>query len=205
MFEDDIRAFFESAKEKYREIASADPSLKGKRSYIFQTGEPVFQPDLMIVGINPGADYPGEFTLTNDGGNKYVEDSAPWFGTLRSVIPIEYLKDCVGTNKYYVNTPQEKDIRNMELKSLGTQLTRTLIDDVIKPKHIICLGDDVFNTIKIGPCRLPVPGLKFKVGDRKGIPVAYIPNPSPRNSGEYRKEQFPVYREAVRNFMQDTL
>lgn len=205
MFEEDLRNFFESAKEKYKEITDAEPLLQGKRSYIFQTGEPVFQPELMIVGINPGADYPGEFTLTNEGKNMYVEDDAPWFGTLRSIIPMAYLKCCVGTNKYYVNTPKEKDIKNKELKKVGTLLTRKLIDEVIKPRHIICLGNDIFNTIKIGDCQIPFPGLKFKVGDRNSIPVAYIPNPSPFNGSEYRKEQLPVYREAVRNFVQDAI
>lgn len=200
MFKDDIDNFFKERVVKgYDEIQKEDPSLTGKSFYVFQTGEPSFQPELMVIGFNPGGGYFGEISLTNGSQNRYITDGG-WFATLRSIVPQEYLEHCVGTNKYYVNTPQDKDIKNVELKKLGTKLTRELIK-IIQPKHILCLHTDTFNTIKNSSVSKPYEGINFKVSKMGNIPVAYIPNPSPRNNHFYKGEKLSIYREAIVTFM----
>lgn len=200
MFKDDIDNFFKERVVKgYDEIQKEDPSLTGKSFYVFQTGEPSFQPELMVIGFNPGGDYLGEISLTNGSQNRYITDGG-WFATLRSIVPQEYLEHCVGTNKYYVNTPQDKDIKNKKLKELGTRLTRELIG-IIQPKHILCLHTDTFNTIKNSSVSKPYEGINFKVSKMGNIPVAYIPNPSPRNNHFYKGEKLSIYREAIVTFM----
>lgn len=200
MFKDDIDNFFKERVVKgYDEIQKEDPSLTGKSFYVFQTGEPSFQPELMVIGFNPGGDYLGERSLTNGSQNRYITDGG-WFATLRSIVPQEYLEHCVGTNKYYVNTPQDKDIKNKKLKELGTRLTRELIN-IIQPKHILCLHTDTFNTIKNSSVAKPYESINFKESKMGTIPVAYIPNPSPRNNHFYKGEKLSIYRESIVTFI----
>lgn len=200
MFKEDIEEFFQKeVVTGYKKIQEEDSALNGKSYYVFQTGEPSFQPDLMVIGFNPGGNSAKYISLTNGSQNRYITDGG-WFATLRSIVPQEYLEHCVGTNKYYVNTPQDKDIKNKKLKELGTSLTRELIG-IIQPKHILCLHTDTFNTIKNSSVSKPYEGINFKVSKMGDIPVAYVPNPSPRNNNFYKEEKLPEYREAIINFM----
>lgn len=200
MFKEDIEEFFQKeVVTGYKKIQEEDSALNGKSYYVFQTGEPSFQPDLMIIGFNPGGNSAKYRSLTNGNQNRYITDGG-WFATLRSIVPQEYLEHCVGTNKYYINTPQDKDIKNKKLKELGTRLTRELIG-IIQPKHILCLHTDTFNTIKNSSVSKPYEGINFKVSKMGTIPVAYVPNPSPRNNNFYKEEKLPKYREAIINFM----
>lgn len=86
MFKETIDNFFEEVNKRYTEIQKNDPLLFGKAAYIFQTGIPTFQPNLMVIGFNPGGNYTGDkIRLTNGDSNLYLFGNG-WFATLRSII-----------------------------------------------------------------------------------------------------------------------
>ena len=201
-FDSAIASFWKDVQSQYKDVIYNDPELIGKSVYVFQTGYPSFRPELMVIGSNPGGGYAGEFSLTNGEMNRYLSDDL-WFNRLRTVIPEHYLESCVGTNKYYVNTPQDKGIKNKKLKYLGTYFTRKLVD-IIEPRHIICLHGDTFNTL-VGNRNFIVPDsrINLKRGIYKNIPVCCIPNLSGKCQRFYKKDLLPIFNHAVYEFMNE--
>ena len=202
--------------EKVQKIYTPLQKKYGNRDYyLFQT-ECRFNPDLMIVVLNPGANFCTGKKEMSQGYNAYLTD-APWFNTLRKVFDYphnEFLKDildnCVGTNRYLFNTGNQSGLGNIteemvddkKFANVAGELLDELID-IIKPKHIVAVHKDVYNHLaKLNKREFNV----TKAGcTNKGIPVLYVPNFSGRNKSRYfTEDKLKEWTTAIETFMKES-
>ena len=207
-FEELVKAYWEKVQQQYAPYVAEGGILANHDYYVFQT-KYKYQPDLMIVGVNPGGNGSGHDGWLTQGINSYTEGAPPWFQTLRNAFDYPNNKElavmldtCVGSNKYFVNTGSEKDVPK-EIQSMATLLIRELVD-IVRPKHVLTLGYDVFCTIKNRPEQVKeFDMIKFKYSNRNGIPVGYIPNPSRINQACYTPEKLQGWNNALEWFLID--
>ncbi len=196
--------------------------------YVFQT-DIRYEPDLMIVGINPGDschDYP--YLLRKKDGrvsnyylspkNEKGKQGVAWAQRLQSVFDYKpektnnsYLsqifENCVGTNKIFINTRRENGCAAFKnIHSNAKTLLEELIQ-IVNPKHIIALGLSPFNTLKQEPVKWPKnPCQNFRCSKHNGIPLAYIPNPSGLCSRYYNTdEKVKCWQETMEKFLRNEL
>ena len=181
--------------------------------YVFQTDKYHYNPDLLIVGINPGGNYYGEPQLAQK-DNYYLNGSDAWATCLQSVFGYksnEYYNDflsniyenCVGTNRVFINTRREHDI-DKKILPKAQELLEELIQ-IIQPKHIIVLGMKPFDALR-GKSKVELkvePNFKFSY--HKGIPLAYIPNPSPMCRRYYTGDKIRLWQNILVKFLGDEL
>lgn len=208
-FEEQIQAYWKKVQEQYAPYVAEGGPLENRDYYVFQTAYR-YQPELMIVGVNPGGNGIGAGRWLTQGSNSYTTGCHPWFDTLRSIFNYPddeklavVLDNCVGSNKCFVNTGNQKDLPK-EINRMSTCLIRELVD-IVKPKHILTLGSDVFCTLKNKPEKvIEFSSTKFKHSKFNETPVAYIPNPSRINQGSFSPEKIKEWNDALRWFLFDT-
>lgn len=179
--------------------------------YVFQTSYK-YNPDLMIIGINPGGEYGSEKYLVNkiaEQGkfkNMYIDwmygqnpDKTvnEWFNTLCSVFDYpnnpelkRVLENTVGTNCCYLNTGSVKgmneryDAKTFFLESKN--LVKKLVS-IIQPKKILTLGEIPFDNVRDKKVELIAVNTlnNIKSSFAGSIPVYNIPNPSRINKNQY--------------------
>lgn len=192
--------------------------------YVFQT-DVHYNPDLMIVGINPGASYHGKPFLCRKDEHGIVQnyyllgaEEDAWARRLQSVFDYKqdvnnnsYLssvfENCVGTNKVFINTRIEKGCLSFkDIHPKAKALLEELIQ-IVKPKHIVALGRSPFDTLKQCPVKqIKDSGINFKYSKYNGIPLAYIPNPSGLCSRYYNtEEKVNFWKERITEFLKDEL
>jgi len=206
---EEVLLFWNKVQEKYSVFVETGGVAQKKDFYIFQTGYR-HNPDLMIVGINPGGNVESDSKWLGPENNEnwYVKGTHTWFQTLRNIFGYpenevlrSYLENCVGSNKIFINTGNQNKIPK-EIDSISTALIRELVSDIIKPKHIIALGVSPFYTLRIGKVEFKQFGkIKLKYAYRKETPICFIPNPSARNGKYLNSETFPEWQKAIEWFM----
>jgi len=191
--------------------AQLDPISKESGNllyYVFQTPYR-FNPDLLIVGMNPGGDYKGVPFL--DRSTSYYTDCkndpqafgytiCSVFGHGENQALWQLLENAVGTNRVFFNTGNEQKLKKLprykEIVAKCSKITHTLIDEYIQPKKILTLGNDPFDCVKTtkGYDVIKVGDVVIKKSYRNEIPVCNIPNPSKRNRRYYKPEQIKQYQ-----------
>ena len=138
-FDTQINSYWENVQKIYSPLQE---KYDNRCYYLFQTKSYVFNPDLMIVGLNPGGNYQGAGKISQD-KNAYVEIDAPWFNTLRRVFDYpnnEFLKTileyCVGTNRYLLNTGNQGGLGNIVKEMVGDKsfanVAGELLDELVE-------------------------------------------------------------------------
>ena len=218
--------YWRKVQEIYAPYANQDIDKDGNPLlyYVFQT-DVHYNPDLMIVGINPGASYHGKPFLCREDEHGVVKNyyllganEDAWARRLQSVFDYKqgesnnsYLssafENCVGTNKVFINTRIEKGCLSFKdihpkAKALLEELIR-----IVKPKHIVALGRSPFDTLKQGPVKqIKDSGINFKYSKHNDIPLAYIPNPSGLCSRYYNtEEKVKSWQKTIEAFLKDQL
>lgn len=171
--------------------------------YVFQTPYR-FQPELLIVGINPGGDFKDGVPFLERENNWYTKDKQHSFsGTLCKVFGygkndklFDMLDNAVGTNMTFFNTGNVNSLKNnalsSEMRSRCVEIARNLVDNFIQPKRILCLGVPPFDGMKdkTAPIEYPIKGIRKSY--RGDTPVYYIPNPSKININKYYKNESQI-------------
>ena len=124
---------------------------------------------------------------------------------LMNIIMIFYLiyENCVGTNLVFINTRREHDI-DKKILPKAKEFLEELIQ-IIQPKHIIALGVKPFDALR-GKSKVELkvePNFKFSY--HKGIPLAYIPNPSPMCRRYYIGDKIRLWQNILVKFLGDEL
>ena len=213
--EKELHKFWEKCQDFYNsdEVTPADKKGIPLLYYVFQTDKYHYNPDLLIVGINPGGNYYGEPQLAQK-DNYYLNGSDAWATCLQSVFGYksdEYYNDflsnvyenCVGTNLVFMNTRREHDI-DKKILPKAKEFLEELIQ-IIQPKHIIALGVKPFDALR-GKSKVELkvePNFKFSY--HKGIPLAYIPNPSPMCRRYYTGDKIRLWQNILVKFLGDEL
>ena len=197
-FEYRINHFWKKVQKQYSELVCMGGIAENRDFYVFQT-DYRYNPDLMIVGINPGGDgMSGACWLCPaENANMYLKGNDKWFQMLRNIFGYPenevlkpFLENCVGSNRIFINTGNQNKIPQTNNNTLGPELIRELVSDIIQPKHIVTLGRDVFYTLKKEKEQCKVFGnINFKYAFRNGIPICFIPNPSSRNFKYFNSEK----------------
>lgn len=183
-----VHEFWHKVEEEYSELVKEGGIAEKRDYYIFQTPY-TYQPKLMFVGINPGGDSSegNSWICPKEGQNMYVSGDHPWFQTLRNIFGYPnnevlkpFFENCVGSNKVFINTGNVKKIPNSNL--LGPDLIRELVSEIIKPKHIVALGKDVFYSLSNRKATIKTFGrVNLMHSYRDDIPICYVCNPSRQN------------------------
>lgn len=197
-FEVKVQSFWTKVQDQYAELVCKGGIVENRDFYVFQT-DYHFSPDLMIVGINPGGDgiSGASWLCPAYNANMYISGNDKWFQTLRNIFGYpqnEFLKssleNCVGSNRVFINTGNQSKIPLTNKDILGPKLIRELVSEIIQPKHIVTLGRDVFYTLKTEKDQSKkIGGINFKYSYSNGIPICFIPNPSPRNGKYFNHEE----------------
>lgn len=198
---------FELKKEKWlKEVANQCHEFALKIDldfYIFQT--PVmYNPDLLIIGINPGGEKSYSEILKEKGYNKrpysdlgYDENTLvkkpEWeikaklkgSDTLRDRLKrvfnennnLNILENSMMMNMFYFNTTKEKDILNInsEIKTYCINKTKELIE-IINPKNILFLTSSEINLRGCSVENITVLGDNIKSGKLGKRTVYSIPH-----------------------------
>lgn len=214
--EKEIQFFWEEkVKAFYNQYAMSHADNNGipLLYYVFQTDKYYYNPHLLIVGINPGGNYYGEPQLAQK-DNYYIKGNDAWATCLQMVFGYrdnEYHNDflsklfenCVGTNHVFINTHRERDLEK-NLLPKAKELLEELIQ-IIQPKHIIVLGMNPFNVLR-GKSKVEFTAEpNFKLSNHKGIPLAYIPNPSGLNVKYYSGDKYKKWQNILEKFLRDEL
>jgi uracil-DNA glycosylase len=184
--------------------------------YVFQTSYH-FQPELLIVGINPGGDYDGEPFLARETNwytdckrdekynHSFNRTLCDVFGYGKNDKLFDLLENAVGTNMTFFNTGSVEKLNNNPLKNdmirKCASIVKHLIDEYIQPKRIVCIGRDSFNALRNGERveQIKLANVNIDKSHRNNIPLYYIPNPSRINLGRYfsetQKTQYQQYFE----------
>ena len=226
-FEVQMQAFWAEVQEVYNKV-----DRKNYTYYMFQTDYHK-NPDLMIVGINPGGGTEGDpspILQHCTDYNNYTDGDSQWCGRVRELFDYgnnEYLsnilQNCVGTNRCYINTPNadilediyknnsEKIFRSVHSERLIPFKNKTgeLLDsliNIIKPKHILTFGSDVFKHLVGNKIKYNTIGSReMKIGYTKyetiNIPVGYIPNPSGINNKHFPANKMKEWSNTIAEFM----
>lgn len=178
--------------------------------YVFQTPYR-FQPELLIVGINPGGDFEGVPFLDRETNwytegkrnekqkHSFNETLCAVFGYGKNDELFNLLENAVGTNMIFFNTGSVEKLNNNalsnEMRSKCVKIVKNLVDNFIQPKRILCLGVPPFDGMReSSPIEYPVNGIRKSY--RGEIPVYYIPNPSRLNINRlYKPEQIAQYQQ----------
>lgn len=162
--------------------------------YCFQSAIPTCEPDLLVIGINPGGSESFRKTRTKEevsqGYNIYdvreghiCLDNLKMVRKLSRVFATTLLQNALATattmNIYYFNTQnvQELDsVLNQEIRVFCQQKLRELIH-IVKPKHILFLCTEPKELIAVGVKDLKNFGYYTKVGMFEGIRTLALPNP----------------------------
>lgn len=208
-FEEKVQTFWRKVQLEYAGFVKEGGVAEKRDYYVFQTGYH-HNPDLMIVGINPGGDRKnGDYWLcTEDSYNSYVKGDHAWFQTLRNIFGYPqntvlkpYFENCVGTNKVFINTGSIEKLPK-DVDSTSTKLIRELVRDIIQPKHIIALGKAPFDSLQVSDLKVKKFGsVNLKYGYSQGTPICFIPNPSPINSKYNNERTYTDWQEAIEWFM----
>ena len=102
-----------------------------------------------------------------------------------------------------MNTRREHDI-DKKILPKAKEFLEELIQ-IIQPKHIIALGVKPFDALR-GKSKVELkvePNFKFSY--HKGIPLAYIPNPSPMCRRYYTGDKFRLWQNILVKFLGDEL
>jgi hypothetical protein len=180
--------------------------------YVFQTPYQ-FQPELLIVGINPGGDYEGVPFLDRKTNwytdcKRNTEEKYSFNETLCAVFGYEennalynLLENAVGTNMVFFNTGSVEKLNNNPLKTEMIKKCESivikLIDEYIQPKRILSIGKEPFEKLKTSQSNLVKLGNAFIHKSFRGeTPLYRIPNPSRINLNSYYKsEQIKQYQQ----------
>jgi len=210
-FNSQILEFWNEVQKIYDPIQK----VTGLTYYVFQTAIR-FNPELMIIGINPGGEYTSEKYLVNkiaEQGkckNMYVDwmyiekpnkSENEWFNTLGSIFDYpnnsemkSVLENAVGTKCYYLNTGSVKSLnKHYDVKTFfleSENLVKNLIN-IIQPQKILTLGEIPFNCVRDNKV---IPIAVNNINNIKSsfsgiIPVYNIPNPSRINKNQYYSGQ----------------
>lgn len=188
-------------RDKFSELENQIGGTNPLDFYIFQT-DYIPNPELMIVGINPGGQ--GENNVFSLGSclRKNSErhcnywDNHLWFAHLRKIFGYPgdtslamCFKDCVGLNLCGFNTSNEKKIGNLVEKEARELIRKTIVEIIraISPKHIITLGGDPFHALRNGQkvTHERVEKVNMRFSNHNGIPLCWIYNPSPQPWNKY--------------------
>lgn len=191
-----VHDFWNKVNKEYLELTKPGGIAEKRNYYIFQTAYH-YNPDLMIIGINPGGDKSDDksWICPHDMQNMYVTGEHQWFQTLRSIFGYPknevlkpFFENCVGSNKVFINTGSVKKIPNSNL--LGPSLIRELVSEIIQPKHIVALGKDVFCSLSNKKASYKTFGQVNLVHSfRDSIPICYVYNPSKLNARFFNKQE----------------
>jgi uracil-DNA glycosylase len=189
-----VQKFWVKVQDEYSDLVREGGVAESKDYYIFQT-KYKHSPDLMIVGINPGGDTAEGncWICPKDDMNMYLSGEHQWFQTLRNIfgypknqILNPFLENCVGSNKVFINTGNVKKIPNSNV--LGPKLIRELVSDILQPKHIVALGNDVFASLSNKkPQSTNFGQVKLVHSFRDNIPICLVYNPSRQNSRYFNR------------------
>lgn len=162
--------------------------------YCFQSAMPTFEPELLIIGINPGGNGAFKKKRTKDelsqGYNIYdvreghiCSDNLAMVRKLSRVFTTPQLQNSLAAattmNIYYFNTQnvQKMDsFLNQEIRMFCQQKLRDLIH-IIKPKHILFLCTELKELAAVGVKELKGSGFYTKSGIFEGIKILALPNP----------------------------
>jgi uracil-DNA glycosylase len=209
-FEVNLTSFWKKVQTEYSELVKVGGVAENRDFYLFQTGYH-HNPDLMIVGINPGGDgLSGKHWLCPENNlNMYITGSHDWFKTVRSIfgypqneILKPVLENSMGSNKVFINTGYQNKNPKSELSTFGPDLIRELVK-IVQPEHIIALGVDVFYSLRTGKVDSKKFGKVYlKHGFSNGKPICFIPNPSSRNRKYFNNEELlHNWQEAIEWFI----
>ena len=178
--------------------------------YAFQSA-PKEKPKVLLLGLNPGRDYPYEAQYKNEvwnipngmtveafiKANPYDKEMDAWtilkgFKKTTSVHPLlqSEFEDMVYMNLLYFNSINFDEFQRSfkenwkEVFDKCTEFTKFLIVEIIKPERIVCMGIHCFPQF-IG--KDTKPQNRVKTASLNGIPVCGIPHPSARLSNEIRE------------------
>lgn len=188
-------------RDKFRELENQIGGTNPLDFYIFQT-DYIPNPELMIVGINPGGQGKNNvFTLGSSLRNNAEQhsnylDNHLWFAHLREIFgypgdtPLATsFKYCVGLNLCGYNTSTEKKIGNLVEKDARELIRKTIVEiiEAISPKRIITLGGDPFHVLRNGQpiTNELVEKVNLRFSNHNGIPLCWIYNPSPQPWNKY--------------------
>lgn len=162
--------------------------------YCFQSAMPTFEPDLLVIGINPGGNSTFKKMRTKDelsqGYNIYdVRDGHICPNNLKMVRKLSRvfttpllqnaLASATTMNIYYFNTQnvQKMDsVLSQEIKKFCQQKLRELVH-IVKPKHILFLCTEPKELAAVGVKELKNSGCYTKVGMFEGVKTLALPNP----------------------------
>lgn len=188
--------FWAKVQEEYTELTKLGGIAEKRDYYVFQTLFH-YNPDLMIVGINPGGDNSegNKWLFPKDRQNMYVTGEHRWFQTLRNIFGYPnnevlkpFFENCVGSNKVFINTGSVKKIPNSNL--LGPSLIRELVSEIIQPKHIVALGKVVFCSLSNKKASYKTFGrVNLLHSFRDNIPICYVYNPSRQNARFFNQQE----------------
>lgn len=207
--ENKVLDFWNKVNNEYFDLIKVGGIAEKRDFYIFQTSYR-HNPDLMIVGINPGGDnLNGEcWIFPKNGQNMYLVGEHQWFKTLRNIfgypeneILKPFFENCVGSNKVFLNTGNIRKIPNSNL--LGPNLIRELVSDIIQPKHIVALGKDAFCSLSNRKASIKTFGrVNLLHSYRDSIPICYVCNPSRQNARFFnQKELLDDWQSALEWFL----
>jgi len=198
---------FEIKKEKWlQEVADGCHEIATEIDldfYIFQTPI-IYNPDLLLIGINPGSNNSYSKMLKEKGVKKreasslyynenlLVEEANDWkdgMGAVRNKFKeiffddylFSQLKNSVMMNMYYFNTKSSMDIKNLdaELKAYCLEKTKEFID-IINPKNIVFFTSDKSILAKIGVKEIQQVDTFLKIGKLNDHKIISIPHFSAR-------------------------
>ncbi len=199
-FENKIQVFWEKTQKVYNVFTQKGGVAENTDYYVFQT-QYYHNPKLMIIGINPGGNGKSSrrWLFPKNKENMYLSADSEWFKNLQKIFGYpnneflkNYLENAVGTNRFFINTGNAKEL-NKEIKKSTecTKLIRDLVNNIIQPEKIIALGTDPFCTFrKAKSVQIKEFGkLKFKYSNLDDIPICFIPNPSKINQSYFNTDE----------------
>lgn len=214
-FEKKVEDYWKETQKVYNKFTDAGGIAENSDYYVFQTTVKE-NPNLMIIGINPGGNGKNGKNVLSNGSNLYLDPSIEWFKTVQSIfgypnnsaLSME-LENCVGTNRIFINTGSadqlHKEITND--KECG-DLVKGWVYKIINPKYILAFGRDTFNFLaatkskqkskQFGDIKLEY--ATTRIGDKE---VCYIPNPSKLNhtKGYFSEKNLKSWQEALKWFL----
>ena len=162
--------------------------------YCFQSAMPTFEPDLLIIGINPGGNGAFKKKRTKNelsqGYNIYdvreghiCPDNLQMVRKLSRVFTTPQLRNTLAAattmNIYYFNTQnvqQMDSALSQEIRMFCQQKLRELIH-IINPKHILFLCTESKELVTLGVKDLKGAGCYTKTGIFEGVKILALPNP----------------------------
>lgn len=208
---EEIRAWGERAVERYIEIAKTFETENGSAFYTQSPLDIIEEnPDLVIMGINPGSTGPFAEQIMNPNWQRigfpkfdaFLKGNVAWESTKKvsywtricSILNSGGLGHLVSDDKKFVctnitpfGTKKEKDLRSGLMRDTA-QLSLKLLE-ILKPKIVLCLGVRSFNEL----CRISgatdktsVYGSVFSYAHHGGYVIVGIHHPAYYYSNEQK-------------------